>query len=245
MHDLAGTSTGSSDILGFPTLQHLESGTIFGNTTAGPATLFRSLISSGTIIGRTDVRQAGPPSSGVSTGGSVLTGSLVRTLSLRGSIYGGTRLSLSMPMPIVGSTTIAGYLEHTEVLPACTSCDLKTFRYGQTLQRGDLALSVVGPCGVCINPYRVTYTLYQIFDNNCFIPVDPIVREPVKGGDMGEYYVVGYAGDGGQPGKWAIRWEYQIFFEGSVNTKIEMFFVQDAIAAGIPDPTRVCQKGWF
>lgn len=245
MHDLAGTSYGSTDPLGFPVLQHIESGTIFGESALDPAELYRIILFSGTTIGRTDVRQASPSLSGSSTGNTTLTAQLVRVCCIRGSSYGKTNLVLSLPMPIVGGTTLSGYLEHTEVLPACTPCDLKAFRYGQFLQRGDLTISIVGPCGVCINPYRVSYTLYQIFDNSCFIPVDPMVREPVKGGDIGEYYAVGYAGEGGQPGKWAIRWEYQIFFDGAVNTKVEFFLVQDAISAGIPDPDRICQKGWF
>lgn len=88
------------------------------------------------------------------------------------------------------------------------------FSWGHVFQRGDLPLYMADAAGNPIAPARVSYTLlYYPRNGSCCTTIGPEGRTPVQA-DLGEYYVSGVAGEGGQPGDWSVLWLYQETFDG-------------------------------
>ena len=98
--------------------------------------------------------------------------------------------------------------------------------------------------GTYISPYQVTYALYQVVPGNQLVLIGPVARTPASG-TVGEYYATGVVGAGGQPGRWVVKWRYQVSYGGPTYEEAMEFDVQDAVMAGVPDPTRICKIGWF
>lgn len=196
-------------------------------------------ITSGYSFGSSYVHLRKIELSGTSTGASTVTASPIRTRNSRGVSLGKETVLLSYPMPIICGSFLYGDLEVTK--PAsCPTASL--FRMGQLLQRGDISTLVMGCCGLAIDPYSISYTLYQISPGpDGWIPVDPILRYPVRGADIGEYYIVGHAGEGGQPGRWGIEWKWQVFFEGPINT----MYAEFNVLPGDTDTDACNRTGWF
>lgn len=120
----------------------------------------------------------------------------------------------------------------------------KTFRWMQLLQRGDLSIFFCDGDGT-VAPIQVVYSLYFVRLDGTRRPVGPPNRVPVSG-DFGEYYAVGSAGAGGQPGNWVIEWKYQRSIFHSVEVVEMSFMVLDAVLAQDPyDVTdRKVKFGW-
>lgn len=120
----------------------------------------------------------------------------------------------------------------------------KTFRWMQLFQRGDLSIFFCDGDGT-VAPIQVVYSLYFVRLDGTRRPVGPSNRTPVSG-DFGEYYAVGSAGAGGQPGNWVIEWKYQRSIFHPVEVVEMSFMVLDAVLAQDPyDITdRKVKFGW-
>lgn len=118
------------------------------------------------------------------------------------------------------------------------------FKWGQFFQPGDLQFFVRDSFGP-VNPNSVRYTLYWI-RNGIPFQAGPANRVPGHGPSVGEFYVTGRVGEGGQPGNWLVKWQYQRFFFSEINEKEFRFVVQDAVAAADPRDTtqRIYKFGW-
>jgi hypothetical protein len=83
------------------------------------------------------------------------------------------------------------------------------FVWGHVFQRGDLPLFIRDPAGNPASPAVVSFTLFY-YPKGSSNPqqVGAANRTPVTA-DLGEYYVSGVSGEGGQPGDWYVRWVYQ------------------------------------
>lgn len=146
----------------------------------------------------------------------------------------------------LGASFVQGQAEVYRIFPAVNAIvsPPKTFRYMQPFQRGDLPIFIATYQGP-VSPYRVTYTLFFIRPDSSTVQVGPSGRVPAQGVD-GEYYATGRAGEGSQPGRWLIRWEFQQFFHSPVQVKEMCFLVQDAVLSQDPLDTtvRVMKYGW-
>lgn len=93
--------------------------------------------------------------------------------------------------------------------------------WGHVFQRSDLPLIIRDAVGNLTSPAVVTYTMYR-YVKGCPNPsrVGAECRTPVTAG-VGEYYVSGIAGEGGQPGDWFVQWVYQ---ESIDSEKSEVLF---------------------
>jgi hypothetical protein len=242
--DVSGESLGTALLEGDPVRSLLMPGAVVGQA-AGNGTIVRTCITSGFIFGHGILTLWHDDLSGYVHGIGALSGIMVRCVGLHGFVIGSSRLVWSYPMPLRGFTTLAAYVEVFRVpLPICLRPPVRSYRWGQDLQRGDLAIWLRQVGGFAISPYRVTYTLYMVMSGGQLRLVGPPQREPARG-DVGEFYATGVAGAGGQPGRWVIKWYYQIFFNGPIYEESMEFDVLDAFMAGVPDPGRVCKRGWF
>lgn len=213
----------------------------------GPAegTLTRRFITSGFPHGLGTLHLAHEDSQGHAFGLGVLSGTPVRPVALEGAVRGQGRLSWSYPLPLRGHTTLAAYMEVFQVpVPICLRAPVRSYRWGQDFQRGDLGIWLRQIGGFAISPFKVTYALYQVVPGNQQRLVGPPERVPATG-DVGEFYATGIAGMGGQPGRWVIKWRYQVSFGGPTYEEAMEFDVLDTVLAGVSDPNRVCKKGWF
>jgi hypothetical protein len=61
---------------------------------------------------------------------------------------------------------------------------------------------------------------------------------------VGEYYVVGQAGEQGQPGQWLIRWEIQKTYSSPFQIVEQRYQVLDAAPVEGFQPPRVTKQGW-
>lgn len=120
----------------------------------------------------------------------------------------------------------------------------KVFRWQQLLQRGDLSV-FLGDGDGSVTPFQIFYNLYFVRLDGSRKLVGPQRRTPVFG-EFGEYYAVGRAGEGGQPGSWVIEWTYQRSTVHSVEKVTMPFTVLDAVLAQDPyDATdRKVKFGW-
>lgn len=118
------------------------------------------------------------------------------------------------------------------------------FQWNQFFQPTDLQFFVRDSFGP-VDPNSVRFTLFW-YRNGVPFQAGPANRVPGHGPGLGQFYVTGRAGEGGQPGQWLVRWQYQRFFFSEINQKEFRFVVQDAVAAADPrDITqRVLKYGW-
>jgi hypothetical protein len=216
-----------------------------GGLSAASADYTRTMLFSGMVRGQGTLLERSNDLSGASYGLATVTGTLGRVRLLRGSIYGTSRLAYVFPKPIWGVGTMVGFFEVFRVKPPlCCKSTIREYRWGQSFQRGDLAVWFTEVGQGAVSPYRVTYALYKGLPGGVPKLIGPCVRHPAKG-DTGEYYATGIAGEGGQPGRWRIVWRYQMFYNGTVYETSMCFMVNDAIAAGACVPKCLQRKGWF
>ncbi len=225
---LSGTAGGSSTVAGALGMRMLFSGRARGQGEVLDGLL---LSASGTAAGTGDLR-----------------GTSLRRLSFRGTATGIGSAVLSMPLPAQGVSSLTAYVEVARVGSVCcpASCHQATFRWGHIFERGDLPLCVVDSSQNPVGPARVSYTLYQVVRGYQLQRIGPENRSPATA-YLGEYYVTGFAGDGGQPGCWLVRWRYQISFGSPPIEKDTRFRVVDSVLSPIPGDTtlrRWCKRGW-
>jgi len=160
-------------------------------------------------------------------------------------IFGRGQLIWNGPDQARGFGTLAAFMEIIHIpAPACATCTCpKTaFHWMQDFQKGDLGICLTDNFGNPIGPVMVQYTLFWVQKGCVPHQVGCCGRKPVSAG-LGKYYITGTAGEGGQPGLWIARWQFQKSFGAPIQERDVCFFVQDAIAAG--DKTfRVCKYGW-
>lgn len=182
---------------------------------------------------------------GTAHGVAYVSGSAIRIRNARGFIRGSTTMVWSYPLPMVGRTVMAGHAEVERVLTLrAITAPAKCFRYLQLLQRGDCSIFISDATGA-VSPAQITYTIYQKRPDGSRRQVGPAGRTPGRG-CVGEFYVTGRAGEGGQPGDWVVRWEYRRSFQGYPEVKEQEFRVLDAVLAADPRDTtvRVRKYGW-
>jgi len=216
-----------------------------GGTSVADGEYTRTMLFSGNVWGQGSLYLRHSDWSGVIDGTSIVSGTLGRVRLLSGHVYGTSKLDFAYPLPIWDVATMVAFFEVFKVKPplSCKSHP-RTYRWGQSFQRGDLGIwfSEIGQGPV--SPFKVTYTLYRGLQGCVPRLIGPCARHPAQG-DLGEYYATGIAGEGGQPGRWRIVWHYQMFYNGPVYEDSMCFEVQDAIAAGACVPKCLQRKGWF
>lgn len=224
---IAETVAGSSTVTGAAALNQIVTGQV-----AGQATVSGDLTTpaAGTAVGQATVSQLNP----------------IRIRNFTGRVAGTSRMVWSYPRPMVGHATVVGHVVVETHLPPVNAivAPPKSFRWLQTLQRGDLPVYLSDKNGP-ISPHLVFYTMYQKRPNDTRFQVGPTKRAPVPG-TVGEYYATGRAGEQGQPGNWVIRWVFQRSFDGALQTEEMDFRVLDAVLAEDPlDATvRIRKYGW-
>jgi hypothetical protein len=183
----------------------------------------------------------------VSFGSGVVSGNAVRIIGASGFTFGGSTIALSVPEPIFGVAVVTAYMEVIHVpFPVCLTPPVSTtFRWGQTLTRGDLAICIVDGFGNPLGPVCVSYTLYHIVRGCAQIQIGASGRKPATS-SLGCYYVTGTAGECGQPGLWMVRWKYQRTFGAPVVEKECFFQVLDHVLGPVFGDTlqRECKYGW-
>jgi len=121
----------------------------------------------------------------------------------------------------------------------------KTFRWKQLLQRGDISIYLCTGTGGNFDPIFVNYSMYYLRPDGSRLPIGAQHQEPVRGG-VGEYYVAGRAGNGGQPGCWIVVWKYQRSTSHPLEVVEMEFQVLDAVLA--QDPFDITERkvkfGW-
>jgi hypothetical protein len=206
----------------------------------------RSFISTAQLVGQGFLTQSDKKGDVSVVGiGSLAIGHSVRVISASVRLLGASKVSISMPTPMVGYGNLAAFYVVDKVLPPlCLQTKPPMLRWGQDIQRGMLGIWLRDYKNCPISPFKVTYTLFMVTPSGQLSQVGPCERTPAKGA-LGEFYATGIAGDLGQPGLWSIRWTYQVSFNGPRYYESMQFNVFDAWLARVPDPNRICKKGWF
>lgn len=214
---------GSSDMVGSGGTIYLGSGIFLGSssfewdyTQDGGATL----LGTSTMTGEGYV---------IKNGGAVILGSSSMVQSTLYPVWGTSFASMN---PLVVTPVRA------------ITMGPKTFSWQQLLQRGDLSVFFCDGDGT-VAPVQIFYDLYFVRLDGSRRLIGPSQRKPVPG-SFGEYYAVGRAGEGGQPGDWVIQWTYQRSFVHSLEVVEMPFRVLDAVLAQNPyDITdRKVKFGW-
>jgi hypothetical protein len=243
--DASGSSLGLATISGDAFRNRVFSGASAGTCWTSCGIPFRRYLSSGFVHGFATLGLRSSDGSGSIYGTSVITAHLVRCRKVSGKITGTSVFLESGPKPIRGFSHLAAFAEIYHIaVPICLRSKPKAFRYGQDIQKGDLAIWLREIGRGPISPFLVTYALFQTLPGDQLIQVGPCERTPVRG-NVGEYYAVGVAGAGGQPGRWVIKWRYQVSFMSTIYEEAMEFDVLDTILARIPDVNRVCKRGWY
>lgn len=220
-------------------------GTASGSSTIPPVQAGLGQLASGSVVGVGVLSIPVLVGTGTSAGSSTVTGDALLTIGVGGSTHGIGTLFGHFPDPVVGTSSMVAHLvSEQEPLPILASVSgIKALRWGSFLERGELVLYLRSPSGP-VMPASVSYTLFELRNGYPF-QVGQANRTPVPG-SLGEFYATGRVGEGGQPGDWVIRWNYQRFFSTPISHIEHRFTVQDAVAAKDPRDTtqRVEKYGW-
>lgn len=251
VYAFAGTADGAGDVLGAPITVHLVSGALDGaGDLSGP--LWRQIILGGQTHGAGTLQDEWEAEvSGTLLGTGTLAGTLYRvSLLLPLPLVGSGTLGDSLPLPMVGHGILSGYLDVTRIsCPLQPAPVVKSFSWNYEFKPGDLTLNTREATGVPYSPIMVVYSLYRILPGGARVIVGPPNRRPAQR-DVGSYYVTGTAGECCQPGCWMVQWRWQRFWYEQPRICEQYFRVLDAVLAaqvtgiydGIP---RVCKKGWL
>ncbi len=115
------------------------------------------------------------------------------------------------------------------LLPVKGLIPARTFSYLQPLGPGDLAIHFEDEQGP-VSPVSVQYTLYQVTSSGALFRIGTC--ETALGNSFGDYYVVGCAGERGQPGLWVIRWEVQLTQHSTIQYVQQQFTVTSGSCRG-------------
>ncbi len=120
-----------------------------------------------------------------------------------------------------------------------------SFRWNQTLGRGDLEICLQDRWRNQRGPVFIGYTMFMVSPTGVLHQVGPTDRKPAQW-DVGKFYVTGTAGENGQPGCWAVRWRYQKTYSEPIVEQLVQFRVLDAVLdCDRPDHLRrKCKFGW-
>ena len=189
----------------------ISTGEAFGHPSVN--TTVTTLLCSGVATGKGELFVGDRTLSGLITGSSTLTTTIVRVISLDPVLYGFGDFFWSGPLPSYGEGFLRGFFEVVRVpRPVCPPPCVKRFQYNQTLGRGDLEIRITTTSGLPFGPVSVTFTFYQVMKGGQRMLVGPPDRRPVpdlREGQPGRYYVTGTAGELGQPGEWVCVWRYR------------------------------------
>jgi len=215
-----GTASGTSSIAGTIWVDLLVGGHLYGT---GTAVIENQLAVGGLIFGS-----------------SMLTGDVSMFILASGQVVGHSSAILSVPGIVHGTSNVSAHMVVDDLTPICSLIP-EGFRYGQLLQRGDLAIWFDGN----VEPYEVTYTLCMQHHGG-WVCVGPGNQIPVRDGN-GEFHVAGFAGWESQPGNWRITWKYRKSSCSPAFEKMMPFRVCDAtlcsdLSDGLP---RTRKYGWL
>lgn len=120
-----------------------------------------------------------------------------------------------------------------------------SFRWNQTLGRGDLEICLQDRWRNQRGPVFIGYTMFMVSPTGVLHQVGPTDWKPAQW-DVGKFYVTGTAGENGQPGCWAVRWRYQKTYSEPIVEQLVQFRVLDAVLdCDRPDHLRrKCKFGW-
>lgn len=184
---------------------------------------------------------------GTAAGAGTLTGTLLHIIGIGGSSVGRGTFRISVPEQIFGVGVLSAFMDVVHVPPICPpcACPPTQFRWLQTFQKGDLTIRLTDVRGNPVGPIFLAYTMFQVLPTGVLHQVGPTDRKPATA-SVGCYYVTGTAGEGGQPGCWAIRWRYQQRYGDPVVEQYQQFQILDAALARDPLDTtpRACKYGW-
>ncbi len=163
--------------------------------------------------------------------------------------------SLSVPLYYLSGVAvgIGNIVAFAQILtvppPICQPSEpnrvIAPFRWNQTFGRGDLEICLKDRTGNQRGPVFIGYTMYIVTPTGIMHQVGPLNRKPAQS-DVGKFYVTGTAGENGQPGCWAVKWQYQMTYSVPVQESIVQFRVLDAVLdCDRPDHVRRhCKYGW-
>lgn len=245
LYDGSGTALGTSaaSLLG-SVISHL--GVEFPGTStmvgSGGTNYLSTLQVQGSSLLLWDTQEA----SGTASGTSTASLSAVRVRNARGVARGTSSLTYSTLLPIRGQSFMAAHFEVQRPQLKGITLGPKTFRWLQLWQRGDLSIFLCNPSGGIIVPELIVYSLIYIRPDGSRKYIQPLHRVPVRGAQPGEFYVVGLAGQGGQPGSWAIEWKVQRSSSEPLQTIEMLFCVLDGVLARDPNDLtdRKVKFGW-
>lgn len=122
---------------------------------------------------------------------------------------------------------------------------LREFRWLHRFGRGDLEIFLRTNTGNPVSPVWIGYTIMMVTCTGIMQQIGPTDRRPAVE-NVGKFYVTGTAGEGGQPGCWAVLWRYQRSYQEPIVEVIEQFTVLDHVLDRDPrDVTlRNCKYGW-
>ncbi len=247
LQDIDGTASGGSSADATLWVEHLINDPIVGSAVVAADT--QSVVNvSGFVVGQGNLVDARLLDiSGYAIGNSNAIADATRVIGLSGHSFGGSRMALSVPMPIYGVAVVTAYMDVIHVKPpVCQTPQVSTkFRWGHTFTRGDLEICIVDGRGNPLGPVCVSYTLYKVVQGCQPIQVGATGRKPASSG-VGCYYVTGTAGECGQPGLWMVRWSYQRTFGDPKLEKDCHFLVLDSVLWPVHGDTlqRSCKYGW-
>jgi hypothetical protein len=223
---IALTFQGTASFTGVASVGQLASGTFLGDSTFE----WNYFVDTSAVV-------AG--SSDASANGNVRVGA-------RGVVVGTSLFLYNAPLVIQGDShlSILPVIDHHPPPLRAITLGPKTFRWLQTLQRGDLPVFLSDRHRPMV-PFRVTYSLAQIRSDGSRKYVGPRHRLPVAG-EVGEFYATGRAGETGQSGQWFIEWSVQRTSQSIPEVTEMRFQVLDAAAVGDPRDLldRKIKFGW-
>lgn len=190
----------------------------------------------------------------LASGTVVGTGTLIDPAILiiwqSGTAVGHGQLLWNGPSVIRGTGTLLAYMEVAQAprsihhRPCNVPCNPR-FRWGQELSLGDLTLHLKDLDDTPFIPYLVNYTLYYVHRGGWAQQIGATGRTPVLSSHFG-FYATGFAGEGGQPGTWRIKWQWQRAVGVPLEEFSYDFCVKDAVLAHEHRDTtpRVRKFGW-
>lgn len=200
----------------------LAGGPYSGSTSLSNPIVTRIIAFSGQMVGQTLLSDTAiHTGSGTTSGSTTLSSPVPNRIRIATPevMHGYSDLQHFYAPPLRGVTTLAGLSVLWRLEPDIDA--LRSFAWGHRFQRGDLNLFLSKGAGG-FSPYEVTYSLYRALPGDIFVLVGTPNRKPVVGA-VGEYFVVGTAGEQGQPGVWEIRWSYRQSFRSPQETQTMRF----------------------
>lgn len=246
--ELSGTVTGTGSVPALAPVKLAILGEGFGGAAVVTAKLIRTMMFGGQAFGFGEMGDhLTVQLDGTVTGQGSLTASLYRTLvAVPLPCQGRGSFIESCPEPAIGYGRIVGepFVERVPC-PLAYRPIVPTFRWGQDFPPGELMIAFTDAVGNPWAPVVVLFRLFRVMPGGPLYPVGPFNRRPVAcRRRLGVYYVVGTAGEGGQPGDWVIEWRWQRSPYDPPTIERRPFKVLDAVLAGDTSTCRCTKYGW-